>query len=295
MQVLRFIREYGNTLKDDLEKLRQRWTQFLFFAQLNPDQVPLQNELLRLVRWSIFPSFEVGLSWYLSFRSVNLIHPSLPPPSGVARLTWCLTEPGPYRYRNIPSANNTTTFDCLVIWLKEIDEVRRYRVSISDNATVEWIEGKDVSYCCFLSENAILTIVSWCSPQTESLKRLVHKHLLKVPTYEQSHILPPEVDQAKMESKNCISRTWPCCSHSMPIVWLPKDLLLIPIENPNPSPNVVCVEEGLTHATRRCLPNHLHLCWSIHHLYGSILYYYMEHCSKLLKEKMCWCSEVVWL
>jgi len=68
-----------------------------------------------------------------------------------------LTAPGPYRYRNVPSPDNTTPFDCLVIWLKEIDEVRRYRVSISDNATVEWIEGDD----------------------TKSLKRLVHEHILE--------------------------------------------------------------------------------------------------------------------
>ncbi|KIJ98381.1 hypothetical protein K443DRAFT_209581 [Laccaria amethystina LaAM-08-1] len=90
MQVLRFLREYGNSLQHDFEKLNQRWTEFLFFAQPNPDPVPLKNELLRLV------------------RSVNLIHPSLPPPSGLARLTWCLTAPGPYRYRNVPSPDNTT-------------------------------------------------------------------------------------------------------------------------------------------------------------------------------------------
>ena len=160
MQVLRFLREYGNTLQDDWAKLYQSWTEFLFYAQLNPDPVPLENKLLQLVRWSIFPSFEAGLSWYLSFRSVNLIHPSLPPPSGLAWLTWCLTAPGPYRYRNVPSPDNTTTFDCLVIWVKEINKAKRYRVSIPDNATVEWIEGDDVSCCCFLFENAILTIVS---------------------------------------------------------------------------------------------------------------------------------------
>lgn len=188
MQVLQFLREYGNTLQHDFEKLNQRWTEFIFFAQPNPDQVPpLGNELLRLVRWSIFSSFKAGWSWYLSFRSVNLIHPSLPPPSGLLRLTWCLTKPGPYRYRNVPSPNNTTTFDCLVIWLKEIDEVRRYRVSIPDNATVERIDGDDVSYCCFSVWNAILTTVSRCSPQTEGLKRLVHEH---THTRTKSHSTP---------------------------------------------------------------------------------------------------------
>ncbi|EDR15918.1 uncharacterized protein LACBIDRAFT_301387 [Laccaria bicolor S238N-H82] len=134
MQVLRFLKEYGNTLQNDREKLFERWSRFIFHGQLNPDRAPLENELLRLV------------------RSVTLIHPSFPPPSGLLRLTWCLTQPGPYRYRNVPLPNNTATFDCLVIWVKEIDKATRYRVSIWDNATVEWIEGDDI----------------------ESLKRLVH-------------------------------------------------------------------------------------------------------------------------
>ncbi|KAK7466405.1 hypothetical protein VKT23_005127 [Stygiomarasmius scandens] len=81
MRVLQFFAAYGTKFQYDANEFDDKWSEFVFSMKLSPQANQGQNDILGLI------------------SSVVLIHPSLPSPSGIARLLGSLVDSGLYKHR----------------------------------------------------------------------------------------------------------------------------------------------------------------------------------------------------
>ena len=127
IMALEFIDRYGTNLQGDLKKLDLAWSQFLTTSKWSGEPFP-QNELSQLIQW--VSSLAIGwFPWHPHQRSVTLIQPSLPSPSGIAK--WLL--PRIYKPRDhkrcecvvMNLRNNPSNLEIPGASLKGWPEVRR--------------------------------------------------------------------------------------------------------------------------------------------------------------------------
>lgn len=133
--------------------------------------MPKNNETLTLVRWSMFPWFwQASLSWHLNFRSVTLIHPSLPPQTGWARYLWRCLE-GPYHHINEPKFSKP-----LIIWRS--GTTTSLKVSVDNILDVKHAQTVCINFFIWYLDNNVMVLPVASGLEEDDLRERENRFLV---------------------------------------------------------------------------------------------------------------------